>query len=249
MEFAIVDDVKHDCHRLEQMVVEFLDTWQISCPVSTFVNGKQFLENFTPDRYEAVFLDICMEDISGMEVAHKLRQQFSHTKIVFTTSEESYALEGYRVQALDYLIKPIQPDQVNAVMERILGSQGSRHFIGIKENRVNRQILLEDILYVRSIGHFLEIYLDNQEMCRSYMTLNSLLDQIHAFAKEKHSILSLQFPVCCRGYVVNLEKVQLMEQEHLLLKHNITIPISRPRRKEMQKIYADYIFARTRNKR
>lgn len=246
MELAIVDDLKSDCRLLARMISEFLESQKITCPIQIFTSGEKFLENFTPSRYMAVFLDIYMDGISGMEAARQIRQSTSRTAIIFVTSEEGFALEGYRVQAMDYLVKPICADQVYSVMERLTSRSRLPRYLQVTENRLPRHILLEDILYARSIGHFLEIYLDSGDMCRSYMTLDSFLQQIYAMEEPGKSFLKLQFPVCCRGYAVNLEKVIVSEAENFLLKNGTRIPISRPKRKEMQKNYADFIFARTR---
>ena len=246
MEIAIVDDLEYDCGLLSRIIHQFLESKQIACQIQTFSNGYDFLQSFTPSRYFAVFLDIWMEGISGMDIAYQIRNSSSWCAIIFVTSEESYALEGYRVQAMDYLVKPILSQQVDSVMTRIILRFHAQRYIEVNENRISLRILFDYILYVRSAGHFLEIYLDGQAMCRSYMTLESFLDQLDAMDETRERFLMLQFPVCCRGYVVNLEKATAVDSDTVFLKGNLKIPISRSRRKQMQITYADYVFARTR---
>ncbi len=248
MELAIVDDLKNDCRNLAKIISEFLKSRQIICPIQIFTSGEEFLDNFNPDRYLAVFLDIYMDGISGMETARQIRKYSSRTAIIFVTAEDRFALEGYRVQAMDYLVKPICVDQVYSIMERLINRSRLPRYLQVTENRLPRHILLDDVLYARSVGHFLEIHLENGQKCRSYMTLDSFLQQIYAMEEPGENLLRLQFPVCCRGYTVNLEKVIITEAENFLLKDGIRIPISRPKRKKMQKNYADFIFTRTRKK-
>ena len=246
MKIAIVDDLASDRRHLQDMLCSYFTYKHMVFEITCFESGESFLKAFRPGSFTAVFLDNLMEGINGMETARGIRALDPSIPIIFATTEESYALEGYLVQAFDYLIKPIPEQRLHSVLERLYSQARPERFIEIKENRVDRRILLRNIFYVNSTGHFLEIHLES-ETCRCYMTLDAFL----ALLKEAEefgapSPLDLQFQNCCRGYVVNLEEVRSIDAQDFLLSNGSRVPISRSRYKEMKAAYAAYLFSKTR---
>ena len=246
MNLAVVDDLEADLNQLKQLLTDYLDARHISHQIALFNQGEQFLSAFRPKRFDAVFLDQKMDGISGMELARCLRCQDSSIPIIFTTVEESYALEGYTVWAMDYIIKPISKERIRPVMDRLTASCKPRHIMEIKINRITRPVDVDDILYVRSVGHFLEIQM-KKEMVKPYMTLDYFLSLLSQMGEYGESGQGLRSQNCCRGYVVCLDYVRSLETADFILSNGSKIPISRSKYKEMQAAYANYLFWRTRN--
>lgn len=186
-----------------------------------------------------------MDGLSGMETAHALRLQNRRIPIIFVTVEEGYALEGYSVWAMDYILKPIDQGRLASLMDRLVEQTQVQHIIEIKESRLIRHLLVDDILYVRSVGHFLEIYMV-KEMVKPYMTLEYFLSLLKQMEEYGDSNLGLRFQNCCRGYVVSLDHVRSLESSNFILSNGSRVPISRPRYKDMQSAYAQYLFKKTR---
>lgn len=245
MHLAIVDDLEMDQKALQQQLSSYLDSHHIAYRLSLFSDGENFLAAYRPKQFDGVFLDNGMDRLSGMETARRLRSLDKRIPLIFVTVEESYALEGYTVQAMDYIIKPVTMERLLQVMERLLANDRLSHVIEIKADRMTRQLLLDDILYVRSIGHFLEIHTTN-EVLKPYMTLGYLLSLLEQMGEYGAPGKGRRFQNCCRGYLVSFDHVRSLETSDLVLADGSRVPISRSRYKEMQAAYAHYLFARTR---
>ncbi len=112
MRFAIVDDLQSDQRRLTELIEKDYEGRDETVEISCFASGEDFLGAFRPGRFSAVFLDIVMEGIGGMETARRIRKQDERLPILFTTTEPGFAIDGYEFHALQYLLKPIQPDKL-----------------------------------------------------------------------------------------------------------------------------------------
>ena len=246
MNLALIDDLEYDLRDLQEMLLEFCSQQHISPQISLFSSGKPFLDIFRPGKFDAIFLDNVMDGLSGMEVAHSIRRQDASIPIIFITTEESYALEGYTVQAMDYIIKPISQERLYSVMNRLNQIQNNRHIIKIKENRMTRLLYLEDVLYVQSTGHFLEIQTTTGTL-KPYMTIDYFLSLLKNLGEYGEPSQGLRFQNCCRGYVVSLDHVRSFDSSNFTMSDGSSVPISRPKYKEMQIAYANYLFRQTRN--
>ena len=246
MNFALVDDLKYDLANLQKLLLEYFSLTKREPEISLFFSGEAFLSAFFPGRFDAVFLDNLMDGLSGMETARRLRELDPSVPIIFITTEESFALEGYTVQAMDYIIKPVSKERLRSVMNRLDKQGNFRRALEIKENRMTRRLYLDDILYVRSVGHFLEIQ-TAAGMLKPYMTLEYFLSRLKLLGEYGEASLGLRFQNCCRGYVVSLDQVCSLTPSDFLLTDGSRVPISRPKYKEMKTAYANYLFRKTRS--
>lgn len=246
MNLALVDDLPYDLEYLQKLLSEYFSFIHEKPCFSLYSSGEEFLSVFCPGKFDAVFLDNLMDGINGMETARRLRTIDSSLPIIFITTEESFALEGYTVQAMDYILKPVSKYRLSSVMNRLTGQKRSRHIIEIKENRMTRYLNLDDVLYVRSVGHFLEIQTTVGTL-KPYMALEYFLSLLQQLGEYGESSLGLRFQNCCRGYVVCLDHVSSLTSSNFLMSDGSNVPISRPKYKEMRAAYASYLFAKTRD--
>lgn len=246
MNLALVDDLQYDLEYLQKLLSEYLLFVHETPRFSLYLSGEEFLSAFCPGKFDAVFLDNLMNGINGMETARRLRSVDLSVPVIFITTEESYALEGYTVQAMDYILKPVSRDRLSSVMNRLIGQKKKRRVIEIKENRMTRYLNLDDVLYVRSAGHFLEIQTTAGTL-RPYMTLESFLSLLQQLGEYGESALGLRFQNCCRGYVVCLDHVRSFNISDFLMSDGSNVPVSRPKYREMKTAYANYLFSKTRN--
>ena len=122
MKIAIVENEQTDYQKLSDLINQYLskETEGKSIPFSVdyYTNGYDFLE--AKDVYQVVFLDIEMPGINGMETAVKLRENNLDCLIVFVTNMSQYAIDGYKVNAIDFCLKPINYPDVKLVMDKIV---------------------------------------------------------------------------------------------------------------------------------
>lgn len=247
MNLALVDDLNYDLQALRNLIIDYFSKRDTEVGISLFSSGEEFLAAFRPGFFDAVFLDNLLDGVSGMEVARRIRGQDQKIPLIFITTEESYALEGYTVQAMDYIIKPVTDQRLSSVLDRLDKRQGKPpKVIEIKENRLTRLLHLDDVLYVRSSGHFLEIQTTAGSL-NPYMTLDCFQSMLKDMGEYGEPSLGLRFQNCCRGYVVCLDHVRSFESSDFLMEDGSKVPISRPKYREMQTAYANYLFRKTRN--
>jgi len=246
MNLAIVDDVDLELRQLEQLLTICLSEKRIDYKIFTFTGGEEFLAAYRPRFFDAVFLDNLMEGMNGIETARCLRGYDPQIPIIFITNEVSFALDGYTVQAMDYILKPATAERLGNVIDQLISRSGSRRFIEIRENRLDRRLFLDDIRYVRSVGHFLEIH-TGTELLKPYMTLESFLTLLQEQGEYESSDNSRRFQNCCRGYVINFDHVSSLGPKDFILSDGTVVPVSRSKYKEMQSSFASYLFDKTRN--
>ena len=111
MNIAIVDDSESDRQLLQELLIRYFDISGISITIYPFQSGELFLAGLSHHSFDLVFLDIFMDEITGMDAAHKLLEAGCDCTIIFLTSSREYALEGYEVGAFRYLLKPLTYDK------------------------------------------------------------------------------------------------------------------------------------------
>ncbi|MDE7146187.1 MAG: LytTR family DNA-binding domain-containing protein, partial [Duncaniella sp.] len=168
----------------------------------------------------------------------------SSVRVIFTTAYDNYAVEGFRVNALDYLLKPISYDEFLAAGNRALQwaelnsrkqepgltTSGQDHII-VKSEYKLVQIPIKDILYIEGLKDYVKIYTEGAE--KSIMTLISMK------ALER-SLPANKFMRVHRSYIVNLSKIKIIERNRIVF-GKTSIPVS----ESYKQVFADYISSRT----
>lgn len=239
MEIAIMDDMPCDRIRLRDMVRDWLDENRLQGDIHIYENSESLLAAWEPGRFAVIFLDIILGDgkETGVEIARLIRQKDEEQVLVFTTAEGGYALDGFAVQALDYLVKPFSRQQIASVMKRVCRTKPEPVYIEIKENRDVSRIPANAILYIASVNRTLEVVTE-QGIFRTTMSLTE--------AGEKLSRMP-QFQNCCRGFLVNLDQVKDMDREGFLMYNGMYVPVSRSKRAAMREAYIHRLFFKTRS--
>lgn len=183
--------------------------------VGTAANPLEALEILKGGSVDLLFLDIQMPEIKGTAFAKMIP---STTKIIFTTAYSEYALEGYELNVLDYLLKPITFERfLNAVnkMETKTEQVLTEGTLAIKSGYDLHKIKYIDIIYIESDSEYVIYYTTSGKKIMSNQSLKSL---------EKKLPSSL-FMRVHRSYIVNKNKVTTLKGRDLLLS-DITIPVS-----------------------
>ena len=193
--------------------------------------GEEYLKEKRKE--DILLLDIRMDEISGMEVAKKLREEDNDVLIIFITSETQYSLEGYRVHAFGFLPKPISYPVFRNVMNEALAylKKKKGNLLSVKCLSGIISIKSRDILYFSVYGHEVSIFLKGNRSERCALTLSECEKEFSSF----------DFFRCHNSYLVNLENISSIRQSTILLKNNEEIPLSRHRRKELLQRFTRYM--------
>lgn len=186
------------------------------------IDAMEFLEENPVD---LIFLDIEMPDLNGIEFARLLENK---PKLVFTTAYEKYALQGFKLEAIDYLLKPFgYPDFLKAVekvrkqigYEKAAGKEeisSNNEFLFLKSEYKIRRINFNDIIYVEGLKDYIKVYVQNQD--KPIMSLNSMKSIEEKLPSDK-------FMRVHRSYIVNLERIETVERSRIVF-GKIYIPVS-----------------------
>lgn len=235
LKIVICDDSPEELTHLESLIKEYQTIHGLSIELMAFPNGFLFLEGIQKKQhYDLCFLDIYMPGLTGIDTARELRQRNKEMKIVFTTSSRDFAIEGYKVQAADYLLKPVEKKVLFHTMDVILS--------GIEEKKEESLCLntLEGVeLLPFSRISLVEAY-KNQSMVRlcdkrqitSTMTFGSLCQQL--LAKENFFLMS-------RSILVNFDQVIGTKNGLLLMETGEELTIPRRKKGEITTAFLNYV--------
>ncbi|MCI1833185.1 MAG: LytTR family DNA-binding domain-containing protein [Bifidobacterium sp.] len=232
---GVVEDDQADCQRIVNYLERYQREHEEHFIVSTFSDGAKILEHYTP-AYDIVLLDIEMKPTNGMETARRIRECDDSVVIVFTTAAPQYAIGGYEVRALSYLLKPIPWFAFSQELKRSIAMVRRRTTKSIVVESGSRRIRLDlaDIVYIESHRHAIVIHtFDGGIPIAS--TLKSLETQLlqHDFFRSNSC------------YLVNLQHVAAIEDQDCIMSDGTRLRISRPRKREFLTTLADYMGSDT----
>lgn len=216
---------------LEQMCsyIEKTPFLELAGKFHSAVKATEFLQKNTVD---LMFVDINMPDLSGMDFVKSLNNP---PKVIFTTAYREYAYEGFKIDAADYLVKPISYadflKSVDKVNERYFTDtnkevevQKSDEFLFIKSEYKIIRIAFDKIKYIEGMRDYIKIFLENQ---KPVMTLMSV-KKIHEHLPSK------DFMRVHRSWIVNLNKITAIERSRIIFDEDVYIPVSEQYKEEFQ---------------
>ena len=191
--------------------------------LASFTKADQALSFIDENEVDFIFLDIQMPNISGIEFVQSLRKQ---EKIIFTTAYDQYAVEGFKLNAIDYLLKPFSFDrfvqavnkakkQIDLERESLGGASKSVDFISVKSDYKLHKIPLDDIDYIEGLKAYVSIFVKGKRV----IVLESLKNL-------ESNLPSNQFIRVHKSYIVPFNKIILMDGNMLDLE-NKKVPIGK----------------------
>lgn len=187
--------------------------------VGSYTNAFEALKVLKSDHVDLLFLDIQMPEITGLEIATAI--DTFKTKVIFTTAFDSYALEGFRVDAIDYQLKPISyPDFLRSVQkaQRLIESSYGNSTGGnliVKSDFRFIKVDYNDILYLESQRDYVSIHLEDGTEIKTLSTLKGL----------ESTISTPPFYRVHRSFIVNITKVKALERNNIVFGKRI-VPVS-----------------------
>lgn len=220
IKIAIVEDEALYHEQLEAFLTRFQNEKEQPLEWTVYTDGDQFITHYT-SQFDIILLDIQMPLMDGMTVAEEIRRIDQQVVIIFITNMTQYAIKGYAVDALDYVLKPISyfqfKERLQKAIERL--EQKTSRFITLKIKGGVVRLELNDIYYIESQGHQLIFYTKEGD----FETSGAIKHYENDFKEEG-------FYRVHKGFIINLKYVQGINESFVVMK-STELPIGRTKKK------------------
>ena len=227
---AIVEDEAAVRGQLAGYVQRYTRQYGTQFEVTMFTDGVEILEDYRPV-YDIIFLDVEMQHLDGMETARRIRELDSDVLLIFITNMAQYAIKGYAVDALDYVLKPVSyyafSQRLGRAVERV--ARRARHFLQINAHGTAHKLDTSAIYWIENCGHDLVFHTAEGEVTAP----GSMTETEEKLAQDSYFRVN-------KGCLVNLEHVDRMDGEDAIV-HGDRVPLARARRKAFLDALNDYI--------
>jgi DNA-binding LytR/AlgR family response regulator len=232
LQIAICDDEQFYREKIKYLLEEYLQAKGMLYTLHLFLSGEDFLEQCENNvRFDIVFLDISMEEVDGIQAAQRIRSFHSDTYIVFVTAFIDYALEGYKVNAVRYLMKDTLEIALEECMNAILQKmQVARVTFSFLEGE--KRLYTDNILYVESRGHKSIFHYMESEMV-SYQIYDKL-DSVERNL-EGYGFLRIH-----KSYLVNMKHIRKISNYIVSLDTGEELPVPRLRFQAVKEGFVAY---------
>lgn len=233
MRIAVVDDTASDRELLRKRLNTQLNRFLLPAEIIEFDSGASFLCAAEKRRFDLVFLDIYMEQDHGVDTARSLRQFNTDCLLVFTTVSADHALDGFRVRALQYFVKPYTEKDLAALFNEIIKRlPASEPYMEVNTAGGATRLKLREILYAEHYQHQIHIHTEDGRRLITRRT----------FREFAESIGDERFFLCGRGLIVNLDYAADFDGTDFILKNGKRLPVSRSLRKDARLAFGDFLF-------
>ena len=234
MKIAICDDEVAVSEVTKSLLQQWAIHQSISLSVHCYENGDDLILAQKSECFDLIFLDVLMPLLNGIDTAKELRRQNQNVPIIFLTSSKEFAFDSYEVKALQYLLKPVSPNQLWSIMD---------DFMALIKNQ-------KEIFVARTSDGFCKIaledtnYLEAQNKSVFVFPRNGTSIEIRELFSRCEEVFSLEqgFFRCHRSYIINLNFVNQFTKNSVTMTDGVTLPISRNRSLAFKEAYFSYMF-------
>jgi len=226
---AIVEDNQDSTEALKKYLKKYSRDNNVIIDYFTFQDGDEIV-SFYESKYDVILLDIEMKRLDGMATAKIIREFDKDVIIIFITNTPQYAIKGYEVKALSYLLKPVPyfafSQEMNNALDKIQKIK-ENHLLLTTENGIVK-VNIYDVYYVETMKHYLIVHTKNGDF-KSKLSMK----------KMEEDLKDGNFFRCNSCYLVNLDEVTGVNGDFVNIK-SCELKISRPRKKEFMEALTTY---------
>ena len=228
---AVVEDEDKWANIIEECLDKLSKQDKIDIAITRFCDGYDLVENFACN-FDIILMDIEMPLMNGMEAAEKIRNVDSEVTIIFITNMAQYAIRGYKVNALDYILKPISYIPFSETIKKAVRiyDKDKGGFIVISHKIGTEKIMTDNIYYIESQGHRLTFHTSKG----TYETTTYSMKEI------EQMLSSYRFKRCNSGCLVNLKYVTGYNGNELKVM-DTSVSISRGKKNDFLAALASYM--------
>ena len=230
MRIAVCDDSRIDRELFVAVLHHYFVNKPISNEIVQYENGMDLLHDVEDDMwFDIIFLDIYMNDLLGIDVAHKLRSLGYRGHIIFLTATADFAVDSYEVEALGYLLKPQSFEKLSQVMDRATREMTTNTYQVKKHSKIIR-VPYHEILYVESMNSKCIMHCCNDQSYVIYKRLTMI----------EHELNDERFLRCHQSYLVNMDHIHQVDSQFTLVTGD-TVAIRQRDLKLIRQTALDYL--------
>ena len=210
IKIALVDDEEKLKNEVKDYILKYSSDNNIDIDINMFSSGEDFIANFNKFSFDIIFMDIMMKDLDGIETCQKIRKIDQDVIIIFLTNLVQYALKGYEVNALDFVVKPVNYNVLKMKLDRAVTSlKNKKKSTNISFSYQNKK--------VEVTGHKLVFYTTEGEYCTYELSL-SKLEKILMENEEEFFCRCNNYLLVNLNYVTSLSNLTLtIENKELMV--------------------------------
>lgn len=238
LNIAVIDDVRTDLLKIKKDLLSIYQTKNIEIHIQLFDSAEHFFQVYKPGNFHLIILDIYMNGMNGMDAARKIREDDNDCDLIFITDSDTHAIESYDVHAAYYILKPYDVSKLSEILTMLQTRKAQQsRYIEVISDRVPLRIPVRSILYADTYKNAVQLHTD-AGLIRSYITFHELEERL----KELDCFLS-----CCRGCLVNMDRILKTTEDGFLLDNMEAVFIRKRGSNQIKKAYLEYLFSSSAN--
>jgi len=230
----ICEDEEFFAVDLNNMCEQICGKLNIEYDITCYRNEITFLKNFLmePQSFDLFLLDIILKNtrMNGMDLAKKIREKNTNATIIFVTCNKEFAIQGYEVQAMHYLLKPVDINLLEKLISTDYKNRFQKSFIVMKCGTQIEKLSFSEIIALEISGRKVAVYLHNRTLYYS-----------GKIAELKKQLPSHIFIQCHQSYVLNIKNTRELTNTNAITVNGKIIPISRKHKKAVQMLFLEHL--------
>lgn len=236
MRVAACDDDLIFLQELSGLLNQYGKEYNCNIEYNTFKNPLELVMQIEKGiHYDVILLDIFMPGINGIQCAKDIRTCDNYVKIVFLTSSTEFAVESYAVRAYQYLLKPVQKENLFLTL-RLLEKESEtieKNLFVLKSKTGITKISLSKLEYCEVINRKIILHLAGGEECECNLRLNELEEKLKNYG---------MFLKPHRSFLINMDYIQTLTTHSIIMECGVKVPVPREKYAQFKQIYMEYIF-------
>lgn len=217
MKIAVCDDNANDLKYIGMALKKAFQDNNITCELNNYTSAKQLLTDNSNQPFDAIFLDLDMPEINGMEAAEKINEIGAVTEIIFVTNHDELVYKAFKFRAIGFIRKKFLDREINEIIKVLVDDINlKQHYLIFSDGGSEKKYCVSDIIYMQSDDHYVDIITNNKKS-----TVRTSLNDI----EKKY--FQYGFIRIHSRYLVNYRYIYSIEKSTVVLDNNCQLPLSR----------------------
>lgn len=240
LRIAICDDMPDELQSIAALTKQYISDNSLDAEVTNFSHPDGLLTAIKAESFHLYILDIVMPMVSGLELGKEIRRLDREAQIIYATAEPQFALQAYAASPINYLIKPIEKQQLFDTLTLAIPKAdiAEDQTIAVKTADSLRVIKLSDIACCEYYSHAVIFSLTNGEEVLSRTIRENFSEFSSPILKDR------RFLQCHTSFVVNMRRVEHFTKDSFMLRGGKVVPIAAKQYPAVRDTYMDYLMAK-----